>query len=107
MIIIFSHLCRRHEKYSRARHASPNERAELPADNRKGTKSKSADCRPIVSLRSPQRDMLDRSDLRGKPRDLSPSMQKSPIGSDASRGRSYSEERRSKHLLNTYFFGFS
>ncbi|KAI3450345.1 hypothetical protein Pfo_007010 [Paulownia fortunei] len=84
---------RRHEKYSPARSASPNERDELPAENRKGTRF--VERRPVVSLRSPQRDMLDRSDLREKERELLPSMRKSPFVSDASRGRSYSEERRS------------
>ncbi|KAK6118590.1 hypothetical protein DH2020_047658 [Rehmannia glutinosa] len=84
---------RRHEKYSPARRASPKERTELPAENRKGMRS--VERRPVVSLRSPQRDMLDRNDLRGKARELSPSMRKSPFVADASRGRSYSEERRS------------
>ncbi|KAK6118607.1 hypothetical protein DH2020_047649 [Rehmannia glutinosa] len=83
----------RHEKYSPARRASPKERTELPAENRKGMRS--VERRPVVSLRSPQRDMLDRNDLRGKGRELSPSMRKSPFVADASRGRSYSEERRS------------
>lgn len=84
---------RRHEKYSPARRASPSERTEIHSGNRKGIKS--AERRPVISLRSPQRDVLDQSDLHGKQRNLSPSMQKSPSGSDASRGRSYSEEQRS------------
>ena len=98
MLIHFSHFCRRQKNYSPARRASPSERAEVQSGNRKGTKS--AERRSVVSLRSPQRDMLDQRDLSGKPRNSSPSMEKSPSGSDASRGRSGSEERRSK-LLST------
>ncbi|KAL8548892.1 hypothetical protein ACS0TY_007960 [Phlomoides rotata] len=82
----------RHGKYSSARRASPNERAEPPAEDREGKNS--VERRPVVSLRSPQRDMLDRSEGHGKPRKQSPSMENSPVGSDASRGRSDSEERR-------------
>ncbi|KAK4419869.1 Serine/arginine repetitive matrix protein 1 [Sesamum alatum] len=84
---------RRHDKYSPARRASPSEGSESPSENHKETRL--VEGRPIVSLRSPQRDMLDQYDLRGKERDFSPSMQKSPFVSDASRGRSYGEERRS------------
>ncbi|XP_042000096.1 serine/arginine repetitive matrix protein 1-like isoform X2 [Salvia splendens] len=84
---------RRRKNYSPARRASPSERAEVQSGNRKGTKS--AEQRSVVSLRSPQRDMLDQRDLNGKPRNSSPSLEKSPSGSDASRGRSGSEERRS------------
>lgn len=84
---------RRHRKYSPARRASPSVRTDIRSGNRKGIKS--AERRPVISLRSPQRDVLDQSDVRGKQRNLSPSMQKSPSGSDASRGRSYSEEHRS------------
>ncbi|PIN05290.1 Splicing coactivator SRm160/300, subunit SRm160 (contains PWI domain) [Handroanthus impetiginosus] len=83
---------RRHEKYSSARRASPNDRDELPV-NRKGARS--VEGRPVVSLRSPQRDLLDQNDLLGRERAVSPSMQKSPFISDTSRGRSYCEERRS------------
>lgn len=100
VLIHFSHFCKRHEKYSPARRASPSERAEVHSLNRKGTKS--VERRPVVSLRSPQRDALDHTDLGGKPGNLSPSLEKSPpSGSDASRGRSDSEERRSK-LLQLY-----
>lgn len=97
MLIHISRFFIRYEKYSPARRASPG-RAEV-SGNRRGTKS--AECRPFVSLRSPQRDILDQSDLGGKPRNLSPSPQKSPPGSDASRKISYSEERRSE-LLSLY-----
>lgn len=97
-----SHFCRRHEKYSPAQRASPSERAEIRSGNRKGIKS--AEHRPVISLRSPQRDVLDQSDVRGKQRNLSPSMQKSPSGSDASRGRIYSEEHRSKLLSTRHSF---
>ncbi|KAL0389090.1 UNVERIFIED_CONTAM: Serine/arginine repetitive matrix protein 1 [Sesamum calycinum] len=84
---------RRHEKYSPARRASPSEESESPSENRKETRL--VEGRPMVSLRSPQRDMLDQNNLRRKERDFSPSTQRSPFLSDASRGRSYGEERRS------------
>ncbi|XP_042003233.1 serine/arginine repetitive matrix protein 1-like [Salvia splendens] len=83
----------RQKNYSPAPHASPSERAEVQSGNRKGTKY--AERRSVVSLRSPQRDVLDQRDIGGKPRNFSPSLEKSPSGSDASRGRSGSEERRS------------
>ncbi|KAL2238406.1 UNVERIFIED_CONTAM: Serine/arginine repetitive matrix protein 1 [Sesamum indicum] len=86
-------LTSRHEKYSPARRASPSDDSESPSGNRKETRL--VEGRPIVSLRSPQRDMLDQNDLRRKERDFSPSTQRSPFVSDASRGRSYGEERRS------------
>ncbi|KAG8387901.1 hypothetical protein BUALT_Bualt02G0069600 [Buddleja alternifolia] len=82
---------RSHEKYTPARRASPNERTELAKDREGST---AVERRPVVSLRSPQRDMLARSNLRGKERHLSP-IQKSPSVSDASLDKSYSEERRS------------
>lgn len=110
LILIFFSLCynffslvSRHGKYSSARRASPNGRAELSAEDRKGNNS--VERKPVVSLRSPQRDVLDRSEGHGKPRKLSPSMEKSPVGSDASRGRSDSEERRFK-CLPTHLFTF-
>ncbi|KAL1552895.1 serine/arginine repetitive matrix protein 1-like [Salvia divinorum] len=83
----------RQKNYSPARRSSPSERAEVQSGNRKGTKS--TERQSVVSLRSPQRDVLDQRDIGGKPRNLSPSSEKSPSGSDASRGRSDSEERRS------------
>lgn len=92
-------MCRGRGKYSPARRASPNEGAELPAENRKGRRS--VEQAPIVSLRSPQRDRLD-ADEPGKERELSP-MPKSPFVSDSSRFRSYNDEQRSRHLL----FGLS
>ncbi|KAK4407687.1 Serine/arginine repetitive matrix protein 1 [Sesamum angolense] len=84
---------RRHEKYAPARRASPSEESESPSENCKETRL--VEGRPMVSLRSPQRDMLDQNNLRRKERDFSPSTQRSPFLSDASRGRSYGEERRS------------
>ncbi|EYU45955.1 hypothetical protein MIMGU_mgv1a003213mg [Erythranthe guttata] len=81
--------------YSPARRASPDERSELPVKNRKGRRS--VERGPIVSLRSPQRDMLDRNDLNGKGGE-SPPIQKSPSVSDSSRGRRHSDEQRSEHL---------
>ncbi|KAL7113907.1 hypothetical protein ACP275_04G088200 [Erythranthe tilingii] len=83
---------RRYENYSPARRASSDEKGELPVENRKGRRS--VERGPIVSLRSPQRDMLDRNDLNGKGRE-SPPIQKSPYVSDSSRGRRYSDEQRS------------
>ncbi|KAL3850644.1 hypothetical protein ACJIZ3_012526 [Penstemon smallii] len=84
---------RSHEKYSPARRVSPNGGAELLPKNRNG--SKSLDHRPIVSLRSPQRDMLDRNNLHGKERDSSPSIQKSPFLAVASKNKSYGGGQRS------------
>ncbi|GER26910.1 serine/arginine repetitive matrix protein [Striga asiatica] len=82
---------RRHDKHSPARHASPKERIEHPANDREG--SRLVEHKPVVSLRSPQRDMMDQDDLRGKEQELSPSMRKSALA-DASRGRNYNEGRR-------------
>ncbi|KAL8055933.1 hypothetical protein ABFX02_04G087600 [Erythranthe guttata] len=83
---------RRYENYSPARRASPDERSELPVKNRK--ERRSVERGPIVSLRSPQRDMLDRNYLNGKGGE-SPPIQKSPSVSDSSRGRRHSDEQRS------------
>ncbi|CAI9759161.1 unnamed protein product [Fraxinus pennsylvanica] len=51
--------------------------------------------RPLVSLRSPQRDMLDRNDKHGRVLDPSPSLHKSPSVSEVSGERSHNEQRRS------------
>lgn len=96
MLIHISLFLRRHEKYSPARRASPI-RSEVHSGNRRGTKS--AERRSAISLRSPQRDVLDQSDLGGNSGNLSPSLQKSPPGLDASRRTRHSEERRSELLL--------
>lgn len=53
------------------------------------------DARPIISLRSPQRDMLDQNDLHGKEPEPSLSKKKTPLVSDTSRERAHSEEQRS------------
>ncbi|KAL3625771.1 hypothetical protein CASFOL_030300 [Castilleja foliolosa] len=71
---------RRHD-LSPARHASPKGRIEPPAEN--------SERKPVVSLRSPQREMLGRDDLTVKERELSPSL------ADASRARSCIDKRRS------------
>ncbi|XP_075503889.1 uncharacterized protein LOC142541151 isoform X2 [Primulina tabacum] len=81
------------EKNSPAHFTSPSERAELSAKNHRG--SKPVDVRPIISLRSPQRDMLDQNDLHGKEPALSLSKKKTPLVSDASRERAHCEEQRS------------
>ncbi|XP_073271996.1 uncharacterized protein [Primulina huaijiensis] len=81
------------EKNSPAHFTSPSERAELSAKNHRG--SKPVDVRPIISLRSPQRDMLDQNDLHGKEPVLSLSKKKTPLVSDASRERAHFEEQRS------------
>ncbi|XP_073144212.1 uncharacterized protein [Henckelia pumila] len=81
------------EKNSPAHYASPSEKAELSAKNHRG--SKPVDVRPIISLRSPQRDMLDQNDLHGEEPVLSLSKKKTPLVSDASRERAHREEQRS------------
>lgn len=53
------------------------------------------DVRPVISLRSPQRDILDQDDLHGKEPALSFSKKKVPHVSDASRERAHCEEQRS------------
>lgn len=52
------------------------------------------DVRPIISLRSPQRDILDQNDLHGKEPVLSFSKKKTPLVSDASRERAHNEKQR-------------
>ncbi|KAL6564973.1 hypothetical protein OROMI_016423 [Orobanche minor] len=81
-----------YDKCSSARHDSPKEKIELPTENPERTSF--VENRPVVFLRSPQRDMLDRDDLYGKEQVFSSSLRKSPLA-DASRGRNYHEERRS------------
>ncbi|KAL3829078.1 hypothetical protein ACJIZ3_017880 [Penstemon smallii] len=81
----------RSHEYSPAHRASPNERAELLPKNRNG--SKVMDHKPIVSLRSPQRDVRHPCDLPGKESDSSPYKQKSPLPSNASRDKIYSGQR--------------
>ncbi|KAL2486446.1 putative serine/arginine repetitive matrix protein 1-like [Abeliophyllum distichum] len=51
--------------------------------------------RPLVSLRSPQRDMLDRNDIHGRVLDPTAPLHKSPSVSEVSGERSHSEQRRS------------
>lgn len=79
---------RRHDNYS------PGERAELPVENRKGVRSVGS--KPAVSLRSPQRDLLDQDDLPVKGRDLVSSAQKSPFASHISRSSSDNDEQSEK-----------
>uniref|UniRef100_A0A5B7AWF0 Putative Splicing factor PWI domain-containing protein isoform 2 n=1 Tax=Davidia involucrata TaxID=16924 RepID=A0A5B7AWF0_DAVIN len=82
---------RTHEKFSPVRHAGPRENVEHPVEIRKGADSVAR--RPLVSLRSPQRDMTDRNDSHKKvPAYKSPSLSESP---PRVRRRSPSEDRRS------------
>ncbi|KAL6524260.1 hypothetical protein OROGR_016694 [Orobanche gracilis] len=84
---------RGYDEYSSARHDSPMEKIELSTDNPEGTSF--VENRPVVSLRSPQRDMLDQDNLYGKEQVLSSSLRKSPLA-DASRGRSCSPRIRGR-----------
>lgn len=53
------------------------------------------DVRPIISLRSPQRDMLDQNDLHVKEAAQSISKKRTPLVSDVSKERAHCEEQRS------------
>ncbi|XP_051134312.1 uncharacterized protein LOC127253666 isoform X2 [Andrographis paniculata] len=78
--------------YSPVQGAS-DKKEELPMDSQRGVKS--VESKPVISLRSPQRDMLDQDDLHEKNHDLSASRYKSSLVSHVSRSRSYSDDRRS------------
>ncbi|KAK3018624.1 hypothetical protein RJ639_003493 [Escallonia herrerae] len=76
--------------------ATAKENAECPVGTRR--RFDSLERRPPISLRSPQRDPVDRNDSRRKVLALSPSSSKSPSGSEslpAATRRSSSEDRRS------------
>ncbi|KAK3003085.1 hypothetical protein RJ639_019085 [Escallonia herrerae] len=75
--------------------ATAKENAERPVGTRR--RFDSLERRPSISLRSPQRDPVDRNDSRIKVLTLSPSSSKSPSGSESlpAATRSSSEDRRS------------